>query len=488
MIATAGAMLSRQMESPAEASARASPPGLRARLAAGLKRPVQRAMDGIAWRVDRQLGPRLDDIAERLHARETSEPPRAAGPKGLFPTFDDLLHAQRSAELSQMPRGVRVLLSAGCSGNWYFDWIEAEYGRVERHVGVERYLPQPDHLPVNVEWIAASIADVPVMADGSVDLLFSGQNIEHLFGDDCPDFLVEAARLVRPGGHLVMDSPHREIARLLCWSMSQHTVEFTPEEAAELVTLAGFDVTSLRGVWLSREPDTGEVLPLDPFEHNVSAAEVVRRIQLAARYPEHSFVWWLEAQRADRPPDHEALRRRHAEVFAVAWPERTNRLWNQIGEVRRSSDGAVIAAPAGTAGYLILGPCMPLAATDCHVGYTLLRPPSAVDPNAVVAVLDVVAGGDGDPVVALREVRAAELREGTWTRIDLSFRTRELRWTGEFRVYSTGVAPLEARLAVELDDPDSPVRPTALRQAVSPPPAPTGATPTAMGSGAGSSD
>jgi hypothetical protein len=464
-------MLARQMPSQPEAPSPRSPAGLRARVVAALKRPVRRGMEGVAWRVGTQLGPRLDEMSARLRAlEERGSPAQTAAPStAFFTTFHDLLHAQRSVELSRMPRGARVLLSAGCSGRWYFDWIEAEYGPVARHVGVERYLPKPDDLPDNVEWLAASISDVAEMGDGSVDLLFSGQNLEHLFGDECTDFLVEAARLVRPGGHLVMDSPNREIAGLLCWSMNQHTVEFTPDEAAELATLAGFEVTSLRGVWLSRDPDTGRPLPLDPFEEAVPPTEVVRRIQLGPRYPEHSFVWWLEARRQRRAPDVVALRRRHAEIFAAAWPERTNRLRHQVGSRREGREGARVAAEVGTSGYMVFGPFMPLSAAEHSVTYTLRRLPGRIEPDAVVAVLDVVAEGD-EPTIARREVRAADLPEGGWTRIRVDFRPEELRWTGQFRVWSAGVVALEARLAVELDDPESPVRPAALRAAADPMP------------------
>jgi hypothetical protein len=93
-----------------------------------------------------------------------------------------------------------VLLSAGAAGTWYFEWITQWYGAVERHIGIERYLPRPDVLPANVEWITSSVADMDTVAGGSVDLVFSGQNIEHLFGDGVPGFLLESARVLRPAG------------------------------------------------------------------------------------------------------------------------------------------------------------------------------------------------------------------------------------------------------------------------------------------------
>jgi SAM-dependent methyltransferase len=367
-----------------------------------------------------------------------------------------------------MPRGARTLLSAGCSGRWYFDWIEQEYGAVPRHVGVERYVPRPDHLPDNVEWISTSVASVPQVADGSVDLVFSGQNIEHLFGDDCTGFLLECARVVRPGGHLVMDSPNREIAGLHAWSMNEHTIEFTPEEAAELVTLAGFEVTALRGIWLARDPDSREPLPLDPVTAGVPAADVLRRIELAAAHPEHSFIWWLEAERADRAPAAEALRGRHAEIFATAWPERTNRFLSRVGSVRQDPGGRVVAADAGQWGYLMLGPCMPFAPAAYEVTFTLRRPGHEAAEDGLAAVLDVVAEGGADRVLAVREVRIVDLPPDQWVELPLAFSVDELRWTGEFRVVSTGLVALEARMSVTLRDPGSPVWPSLLRAVEAP--------------------
>jgi SAM-dependent methyltransferase len=415
------------------------------------ERPLGRLADAIAWRVAARLGD---------GPPEPTGPPAAAA---LYPSFHDFLHAQRSVELSRMPKPARVLLSAGCSGVWYFDWMARWYGPVERHVGVERFLPRPDALPATVEWIASSVAAMPGVADGSVDLLFSGQNVEHLFGDDLVGFLLEAARVVRPGGHLVMDSPHREIVNLLVWSMNEHTIEFTPEEARALVELAGFDPTSLRGVWLCRDPDDGAALPLDPFAAALPADEVLRRVQLAARHPEHAFIWWLEARRAARAPDADELRRRHAEIFRVAWPERCRRFKSEVGETRHEDGRRIVATAPGTKGFLLFGPYMPFAAGSYEVTFRLRRGGVALPADTVVAVLDALADGGGDPTLGRRELRAADLPAGRWTEQRLAFRSPELRWTGQLRVYSVGADALAVDTAVEVDDRTTAVWPSLAR-------------------------
>jgi SAM-dependent methyltransferase len=421
-----------------------------------LKRPlialIDRAAQRVANRVVSALEPRL--------------PAAATPPRLLYQSFHDLLHAQRSVELSRMPKPARVLLSAGCSGTWYFDWITQWYGAVDRHIGIERYLPKPDGLPSNVEWVAASVATMPEVAGATIDLVFSGQNIEHLFGEDVVGFLLESARVLRPGGHLVVDSPHREIANVLNWSMAEHTIEYTPAEARELVTLAGFDVTSLRGVWLCRDPDTGVVLPLDPYASGASADEIVKRVQLAARYPEDAFIWWLEARRTERAPDADALRRRHAAIFAVAWPERCQRFVSAVGERQQDGSRRIVSAAAGTSGHLLGGPYMPFAAGRYDVTFSLRRGGTVLAPDTVVAVVEATADGN-EPRLARREVRANELNPGCWTPIALAFDVAELRWVGQLCVYSAGVDALAVDTAVAVDDRGTAVWPPLALQSAS---------------------
>src|SRR5580692_4621286 len=95
-----------------------------------------------------------------------------------------LLHRARAAHLRAMPPFAKRLLSAGCSGRWYFDWIEQCYGRVRQHIGIEFYSAKPGDLPDNVTWIANTASNMSDVADASVDLLFSGQNLEHLWPEE----------------------------------------------------------------------------------------------------------------------------------------------------------------------------------------------------------------------------------------------------------------------------------------------------------------
>src|SRR5262245_61892225 len=114
----------------------------------------------------RSLKPRMERIArgrmlplfnrffgkERQTRLETAAPPQkqreirsetAASPPPAGLDFNELLHGCRSACLRAMPKVSGTMLSAGCSGRWYFDWIAERTGHSGRHIGVELYSPRP---------------------------------------------------------------------------------------------------------------------------------------------------------------------------------------------------------------------------------------------------------------------------------------------------------------------------------------------------------
>ena len=359
-----------------------------------------------------------------------------------------------------MPRVHGTMLSAGCAGSYYFQWIAEQYGPVHKHIGLELYLPEPDDLPPWVEWVKSSVSVMEGIDDGSVELVFSGQNFEHLFGDDAVDFLVECHRVLADDGWLVMDSPHRDIAAGLGWTMPEHTIEFTPDEARELATLAGFDVTAVRGVWLCQESEEDPVLDLWSDDvAGLPTPEIVRRSVLAGASPDRSFIWWLEARRARREPQLVDLQRRHAEIFEVAWPERTQRLRHGVGRLDTDGVDPVVHVDTGTSGYALYGPYMPLSPGQYEVTFRIRAGTGqALTPVDVIATFDVCDGAG--TVIVDHELRHQECTPMDWQEVRLAFELEELVWGGQFRVVSTGRCALDVTVKVALEERGTSVAPT----------------------------
>jgi SAM-dependent methyltransferase len=96
--------------------------------------------------------------------------------------------------------------------------------------------------------VRGNLAALPV-ADAAIDTVVSLQVVEHVW--DHPQFLAECARVLRPGGLLVLSTPNR-----LTFSPSAdrpvnpfHTHEFTAAELCRLVAGSGLSVQAARGLF-----------------------------------------------------------------------------------------------------------------------------------------------------------------------------------------------------------------------------------------------
>jgi len=352
-----------------------------------------------------------------------------------------MLHQARSAMLREMPPGARRLLSAGCSGKWYFDWIERCYGYVPEHLGIEYYSPRPADLPANVTWIANTASDMSGVESASCDLVFSGQNLEHLWPEEIGDFLAEAARVLNAGGHLVVDSPNRRLTAPLNWSHPEHTIELTVSEIRGLLELSGFNVTKQVGIWLCRDPKTGRILPFDP---NVTDPDwsVPERLIAASEHPEDAFLWWLEGLRTHAVPNRAAVGALLDEAFRKAWPERTQRL--QVPpdrQIEARPDGEWVRIPPGETGVAIFGPYMPLRAGRHRVTFDIVSDP---DREGVIAVCDVCVGTEVQ-VLQRREVTASSRP------VTLEIELASQEFGGQFRCFST-TGGFRVRRGVRLEE------------------------------------
>ena len=77
-----------------------------------------------------------------------------------------------------------------------------------------------------------SMADLSFADDASVDLVYSGQSIEHVTEADGETVLKEAFRILRPGGYMAIDTPNGRVCRLQqpAFIDPDHKVEYTLDE------------------------------------------------------------------------------------------------------------------------------------------------------------------------------------------------------------------------------------------------------------------
>ena len=96
-----------------------------------------------------------------------------------------------------------------------------------------------------------SMTDLSFIADGSVDLVFSGESIEHVTREDGTHVLTEAFRILRPGGSVCIDTPNAFFTRMQSPDElvhPEHAHEYTVEELRYLVRDAGFEIVRELGI------------------------------------------------------------------------------------------------------------------------------------------------------------------------------------------------------------------------------------------------
>jgi hypothetical protein len=259
-------------------------------------------------------------------------------------------------------------------------------------------------------------------------------------------FLRESHRVLKEGGLLVVDSPNRLVTQKLTWSHPEHTVEFTPDEARELIELSGFEVTAVRGMWLCADKVGATIPPLDEL---VPAGNwsVKRRVKDAAKHPDESFSWWIEARKTNSVPDVARTLQRALEIFRNAWGQRTNRLLTIVGK-RSSQNGVDWIESANMPGVLMYGPYMPLPAGDYTVSFQVRTRADQQKGGALPMRFDVISGAGTE--LAVKTLDTPQIGPDGLVTIDLDFHLNDMTFGVQFRAIANESFPVAVRRAVRL--------------------------------------
>ena len=103
--------------------------------------------------------------------------------------------------------------------------------------------------PVRVAY--TSMTDLSIIADDSIDLVWSGQSVEHITISQAHDVYRETLRVLRPGGWFCLDTPNRLVTRIHAEGgmiHPDHKHEYEPAELVSELEHAGFEVMTSLGV------------------------------------------------------------------------------------------------------------------------------------------------------------------------------------------------------------------------------------------------
>lgn len=196
------------------------------------------------------------------------------------------MHQSRCDFVRLMPRAARILDLGGTDQNDDFgalvtmgypypfeQLVIIDLPEDERHE-LYGYLATSETIasPLGpVQYRYHSMVDLSPYADGSFDLVFSGETIEHITEDEARKMLGEVRRVLAPGGWFCVDTPNLRATRLMypdgTLSNPDHKLEYTVASLTELARDAGFEVAATYGL-----NHLGECFERGAFDDAVAAA------------------------------------------------------------------------------------------------------------------------------------------------------------------------------------------------------------------------
>ena len=110
-----------------------------------------------------------------------------------------------------------------------------------------------------VEFAFHSMVDLGRYDDGTFDMVYSGQTIEHVTESDGDTVVREAFRVLAPGGWFCLDTPNGPLWRLRSDEPMNHDhkIEYGASQLVTKLDRAGFEVTECKGLNLMRDGYAG---------------------------------------------------------------------------------------------------------------------------------------------------------------------------------------------------------------------------------------
>jgi SAM-dependent methyltransferase len=129
---------------------------------------------------------------------------------------------------------------------------------------------------VRVIYRYRSMADLDDIPDSSVDLIMSGESIEHISESDADHVCSEAYRILRPGGSFCLDTPNAALTRMHspdALTHPEHQKEYYPHEIRAKLEDAGLRIADARAICPMPESLASRVFDYREMARNVSLSD-----------------------------------------------------------------------------------------------------------------------------------------------------------------------------------------------------------------------
>lgn len=133
-----------------------------------------------------------------------------------------------------------AVLDLGCGYGEFLNHLSCK-----RRIGVDFNAEAADHLDPDVEFIRGDVTDLSFLEDESVQVVFTSNMMEHLRGkQDMERLLMEAKRVLAPGGHFIALGPNMRFLAGQYWDFWDHVVPITDKSLEEILAYLDFTVVN----------------------------------------------------------------------------------------------------------------------------------------------------------------------------------------------------------------------------------------------------
>ena len=131
-----------------------------------------------------------------------------------------------------------TVLDLGCGFGEFLNDLECG-----RKIGIDMNPDSAGYLNPGIEFHLGQIGDLAFLADGSVDVAFTSNVLEHLPGKmEIKRTLEQAKRVLAPGGHLIAMGSNIRFLPGRYWDFWDHLVPITDRSLSQVLELIGFNV------------------------------------------------------------------------------------------------------------------------------------------------------------------------------------------------------------------------------------------------------
>jgi predicted SAM-dependent methyltransferase len=170
------------------------------------------------------------------------------------------------------PRGGLVVMGYPYSFNRLYIIEPPPLLRHEIYKDIPDLLDKVDTDRGTVQYLYTSMADLSQIPDRSIDLVFSGETIEHVSPDDCKKTLREVHRILKSDGSFCFDTPNRSVTEIQMpnnFINPDHKIEYRHSEMMTLLHEASLKVVEIKGITYMPKTRQSKVFQEDEMTDNI---------------------------------------------------------------------------------------------------------------------------------------------------------------------------------------------------------------------------